>query len=682
MKRPCTIRQHGRTRTDEYNWLRDENWTDVLTDPSRLSPDIRDHLLAENRRCEAYLSDTQDLQEILFGEMVARTGTAGYSSAFDDGPWTYEARIPDGSQHPIHVRRPRSGGPEEQLLDVEARAAGHAFFAVRAATHSPNHALFAWTEDISGSDICRLCIRDLATGELAGAPIDRATANFAFSPDSKYIFWVGMDNEARPLQLFRRQVQGSEIVLVYEEQDQGMFLSVGVTSSRRFILVECSNQETSECRIIPAETPTASPALFAPRRNGQLYTPVDFNDRWHILTNADGAMDFKVMTATYGTTGRDQWQSLIPHQPGRYIRQLHAFRHHLVRLEQVDALPRIVIRNIDGSEHTIAGEEAAFTLSIEEPAGDERSILRYSCETPVTPCETFAFDMETRLRAPLGTRQTGAGHDPSRYRVERFTIPAPDGEDIPVTTVRLKSSPGRGGVPTLLHGYGSHGVGQDASFSPAHLSLVDRGWIWATAHVRGGDEKGRGWFEAGRRRRKINTFTDFIAVAEGLVARGDAARGRIVTWGGSAGGLLVGAVANRAPSGLFGAHIAASPFVDILNTMSDPSLPLTAPEWPEWGNPVECADDYNCISAYAPYEQVANRRYPPILAYGGLADSLVGYWEPAKWIARLRDRAPHGGPYLLHIDMDAGHTGMPGRLAWFRQLARDFAFALKSVKGS
>ena len=303
--------------------------------------------------------------------------------------------------------------------------------------------------------------------------------------------------------------------------------------------------------------------------------------------------------------------------------------------------------------------------------------MRFVYQSPSTPRQWIDYDMEKRTRTLRKTQEVPSGHDPARYVTERFFIKAKDGAEIPVTTLRLKNTQKNSNAPTLLYAYGSYGYGTDASFSVARLSLVDRGWVWAIAHVRGGDEKGRGWFEDGRKKKKMNTFTDFIAVAEGLVARGDSGKGRIVSYGGSAGGLLVGAVANLAPDGLFGGHIAAVPFVDVINTMSDTTLPLTPPEWPEWGNPIESAEDYDTMWAYSPYDQVANKPYPPIFAYGGLTDSRVTYWEPAKWVARLRDRAPKAGPFLLHINMDAGHGGASGRFNRMKEQARDFAFALK-----
>ena len=677
MKKPKTITQVGRTRTDEYQWMKDDNWQQVLRDPKVLRADIRDHLLKENAYFEARMADTAALQQRLFEEMKGRTKDDDSSVPAPDGPWAYYSRYEKGAQHPLYARTPRNGGKEEILLDVDAMSKGKAYFQVSATAQSPDHTLYAWAEDDSGDGTYRLRVKDIASGQLVGTPMESTSGAFVFSPDSKYLFWTFQDDNARPVKIFRRPARGGEDVLVYEEKDPGMFLWVGGTSSRSFILIGVANQETSEYLVIPGNNPTAAPALFAPRQVGQLYLPVDFDGRWYILTNADGAVDFKVMSTSHGKTDRASWKEFIPHQPGRYIAGLDAFRNHLVRLERSNALPRIAIRTRDGKEHMIAQDEAAYALELSSGYEYDTPTLRFVYQSPSTPRQWFDYDMNTRARTLRKTQEVPSGHDPARYLTERFFIKAKDGAEIPVTTLRLKTTQKNSNAPTLLYGYGSYGYGQEASFGVTRLSLVDRGWVWAIAHVRGGDEKGRGWFEDGRKKKKMNTFTDFIAVAEGLVARGDAARGRIVSFGGSAGGLLVGAVANLAPEGLFGGHIAAVPFVDVINTMSDATLPLTPGEWPEWGNPIESAEDYDTMWAYSPYDQVANRRYPPIFAFGGLTDSRVTYWEPAKWIARLRDRAPGGGPYLLHINMDAGHGGASGRFDSLKEVARNYAFALK-----
>lgn len=677
MKIPKTITQVGRTRTDEYQWMKDDNWQKVLRDPKVLRADIRDHLLKENAYFDSQMADTKPLQEKLFEEMKGRIKDDDATVPKPYGPFAYYSRYNKGGQHPIYARTPRNGGAEEILLDVDAMAKGKAFYQVAAASPSPDHKLYAYAEDDKGAGNYRVLVKDISTGKLLGAPIENCSGDYTFSPDGKYIFWTFQDENQRPVKIFRRPAAGGEDALVYEEKDPGMFLGVGTSSSDAFILIAVQNQETSEYHVIPASDPTAAPKLFAARQVAQLYSPVDFDGRWYIHTNAGGAVDFKVMSAEFGATDRADWKDFIPHQPGRYIEGVGAFKNFMIRLERSNALPRIVIRAKDGAEHTIDQNEAAYALALDSGFEYDTSVMRFVYQSPTTPRQWVDYDMATKERTLRKTQEVPSGHDASRYVAERFFIKAKDGAEVPVTTLRLKTTAKNSGAPVLLYGYGSYGFGQEATFSTARLSLVDRGWVWAIAHVRGGDDKGRGWFEDGRKKKKINTFTDFIAVAEGLVARGDAAKGKIVSYGGSAGGLLVGAVANMAPAGLFGGHIAAVPFVDVINTMSDTTLPLTPPEWPEWGNPIESAEDYDTMWAYSPYDQVADKPYPPVFAHGGLTDSRVTYWEPAKWIARLRDRAPKGGPYVLNINMEAGHGGSSGRFNQLKELARDYAFALK-----
>jgi oligopeptidase B len=678
-KRPKAITQLGRTRNDEYQWLKDENWQKVLRDPAVLRADIREHLLRENAYHDALMADTKALQESLFQEMKGRIKDDDDSVPVPDGAYAYFTRYLKGAQHPVYARSPRRGGAAEVLLDVEALSRGKAFYEVGATSHSPDHRLFAYAEDDKGSGVYRLLVKDLATGRLVGKPIENASESFVFSPDSRYLFWTLQDDNQRPVKVLRRPARGGADVVVYEEKDPGMFLWVDTSASRNFILIGVGNQETREYHLIAAAEPTAAPRVFAARKQGELYTPVDFDGAWYVHTNADGAVDFKVVKAERGATDRAHWKDVVPHQPGRYIEGLSALKRHLIRLERANALPRIAIRDRAGQEHLIQQDEAAYALALDTGHEFDTTVMRFVYQSPTTPRQWIDYDVRTKKRTLRKTQQVPSGHDASRYVAERFFIKARDGAEVPVTTLRLKSTARHSGAPVMLYGYGAYGLGQEASFSTTRLSLVDRGWVWAIAHVRGGDEKGRGWFEDGRKRKKLNTFTDFIAVAEGLVARGDARNGRIVSYGGSAGGLLVGAVANMAPQGLFAGHIAVVPFVDLINTMSDTSLPLTPPEWPEWGNPLESAEDYDTMWAYSPYDQVADKPYPPIFAYGGLTDSRVTYWEPAKWIARLRDRAPRGGPYLMNINMDAGHGGASGRFNQLKDMAREFAAALKIV---
>jgi oligopeptidase B len=680
-KRPTTIEQLGRSRTDDYAWMKDDNWQQVLRDPKALRADVREHLDAENAYTKAVLAGTEDLQVKLFAEMKGRIKEDDSSVPAPDGPWEYYVRYDLGAEHPIHARKPRSGGDEQVLIDETKLAAGKAFFQVGAASHSPDHALFAWAADDQGSEYYQIRVKDLASGEEIGAPIESAYGDFCFSPDSQWIFWIWRDENARPSKVFRRPARGGEDVLVYEERDEGMFLGVGVTSDDAYVLIHVGNQETTEIWMIPAADPTAAPVVTEPRRVGVKYALDHWTDRWVIRTNDDGAVDFKLSASEAEVPAKATWRDWVAHQPGRYITGFAAYAGHLVRAERVNALDRLVVMDRAGGEHIVNFDEEAYALHLEGGFDYDTTQTRFVYQSPTTPRQWFDYDMASRERTLRKTQEVPSGHDPALYVARRLQATAPDGEQVPITLLMRKDVAMDGAAPVLLYGYGSYGHAMEPSFSIRNLSLVDRGWIWAIAHIRGGSDKGWGWFLDGRKDKKPNTFTDFIACAEHLIAEGYATKGKIAAYGGSAGGMLMGAVANLRPD-LWGGIIAAVPFVDVLNTMSDTSLPLTPPEWPEWGNPIEDAAAYDLIESYSPYDQVAAKAYPPVLATGGLSDPRVTYWEPAKWVAKLRDYKTGDAPILLKINMEAGHGGASGRFDFLKEIALDYAFAIWAIDGS
>jgi oligopeptidase B len=680
-KRPVRIEQLGRVRLDDYAWMKDENWQQVMRDPSVLRADIRAHLEAENAYTKAMLAHTEALQRQLFEEMKGRIKEDDSSVPAPDGPFEYYTRFEVGAQHPVHARRPRTGGPEEVLLDEESLAQGKPYFAVAAAEHAPNHALYAWAADEQGSEVYRIHVKDLATGETLPEPIESSTGDFCWSPDSEWLFWTFRDENGRPAKIFRRPARGARAddVEIYDEPDEGMFIGVSATRSGRFILIGSGNQETSEVLLIPGDRPTAAPVAAEPRRTGVLYDLDDWGDRLVVRTNDDGAVDFKLMWADPANPGRAGWREWIGHRPGVYVLGIGAYRDHLVRLERVDANNRIVVTDRALEEHTVAFDEEAYALSLEGGYEWDTTATRFVYNSPTTPRQWFDYDMACRRRTLRKTQEIPSGHDPATYETRRLFATASDGAEVPITVLMRRGTPLDGSAPLLLYGYGSYGMAMEPSFSIRSLSLVDRGWIWATAHVRGGSEKGRGWFLGGRKNKKVNTFTDFIACAEHLAANGFGRPGRMVAYGGSAGGLLVGAVTNMRPD-LWAGVVAAVPFVDVINTMSDESLPLTPPEWPEWGNPLADLEAYDAIAAYSPYDNVEAKPYPAVLATGGLSDPRVTYWEPAKWAAKLRENSTSGRPVLLKINMEAGHGGASGRFDFLKEIALDYAFAVWAVE--
>jgi oligopeptidase B len=681
-KIPHRIEQLGRVRTDDYAWMKDDNWQQVLRDPKALRADVRDHLNAENAYTKAVLAGTEDLQAQLFAEMKGRIKEDDSSVPAPDGPFDYYVRYDLGAEHPVHGRRARGAAEgEEVLLDEEALSKGKAYFHVGGAHHSPDHKLYAWAADEQGSEYYQVRVKDLATGEEVGPPIESAYGDFCFSPDSQWLFWIWRDENARPAKVFRRAARGGEDTLVYEEKDEGMFLGVGVAADDSHVLIHVGNQETTELWLIPAADPTAEPVVAEPRQVGVKYALDHWTDRWVIRTNADDAVDFKLCVSDAAVPARSTWREWIAHRPGHYVVGFAAYANHLVRAERVNALDTLVVTSREGGEHVVDFDEEAYALNLEGGYEYDTTTMRFVYQSPTTPRQTFDYDMATRARTLRKTQEVPSGHDPARYVARRLLAKAADGAEVPITLLMLKDVAQDGSAPVLLYGYGSYGHAMEPSFSIRNLSLVDRGWIWATAHIRGGSDKGWGWFLDGRKEKKPNTFTDFIACAEHLVAEGYASKGRIAAYGGSAGGMLMGAVANLRPD-LWGAIIAAVPFVDVLNTMSDTTLPLTPPEWPEWGNPIEDPAAYDLIESYSPYDRVSARPYPPILATGGLSDPRVTYWEPQKWVAKLREHTTGDAPILLKINMEAGHGGASGRFDFLKEIALDYAFAIWALEGS
>ena len=682
-RRPAAVTHHGHTRSDDYSWLRADNWQEVMRNPAALAEDIREYLDAENAYFATGMSDTEALQEQLFKEMRGRIKEDNSSVPLPDGPWAYAMRYVEGGQHPLYVREKRAGGGEEVMLDGNALAEGRAYFRIGGVSHSPDHRLLAWSHDDAGSEFFTLSVRDLDDRSDLADVIPDTSGGSVWSADGHFLFYVRLDANHRPSRVFRHKLGSSPEadVLVYEEQDPGFFVGVGMTKSRRFILIHANDHQTSEVHVIPADAPEEAPRLIAPRETAIEYSVDEAHGTFFILTNAgedgEAAKDFRIVTAPVEAAGRENWTDLVPHEAGRLITSHDVTARHVVRLERFEGLPRIVVRRLaDGAEHTIAFEEEAYSLGLMGGYEFDTDTLRFAYSSMATPSRVYDYDMESRKRVLRKEQEVPSGHDPSLYVTRRVMAPAPDGETIPISLLYRKETPLDGSAPALLYGYGAYGIAMPASFSISRLSLVDRGFVYAIAHIRGGKDKGYAWYETGRRASKANTFTDFIAAGEFLAAERFTSRGKIVAEGGSAGGMLIGAVANMTTD-LFGGLIANVPFVDVLNTMLDDTLPLTPPEWPEWGNPVAEAADYQTMLAYSPYDNVRAKPYPPILVLAGLTDPRVTYWEPAKWVARLRALKTDGNLLLLRTNMEAGHGGAAGRFDALKETAIEIAFALK-----
>jgi len=673
-RRPLRIEQLGRVRIDDYAWLKDPDWKGVWRDPSRLDPGIRAHLVAENAYADAVLAPTTPLRATLAAEMRRRSARDEPAPPERDGPWLYAERLMPGGRRPAYVRQPAEGGAEQILLDVDAGAAGHDFYAVRGAGPSPDHRLFAWAEDELGSENYRIQVKDLATGEVFPDPVEHAFGDFAFSPDSQWLFWSWRDANSRPARVYRRPARGGDDVIIYEEKDPAFLVQVTRPASNAFVTIRAWNAECSEVWLIPAAAPTAPPRVVEPRTPGLVYSVEPWNEDLVILTNADGAIDFKLMLADPASPGRPGWREWVPFRPGRFITHVRAFKDHLVRVERADANPVVVIKPRIGPERTVAFHEAAYAVDLGEGGAFDSSQLRLLYRSPRIPPRWLDYDMDLGRTTVLRDAKL-PDVDPDRYLVERLFAPAPDGALVPITVLRRKDMRPGDAAPLLLTGYGAYGYTVEADFSAANLSLVDRGWVWAIAHVRGGSEKGWGWFLAARRLTKKTSFTDFIACAEHLIRQGYTRPGHIVAHGYSAGGLLVGAALNMRPD-LWAGVIGQAPFVDMLNTMSDASHPLVPLARPDWGDPLADAAAYDYIASYSPYDNVAAKPYPPVLATTAVADDRVGYWEPAKWIARLRASGTRGRPMLLRTQMAGGHAGGSAPDDVVARDALFFAFAI------
>jgi oligopeptidase B len=675
---PHVTTWHGLQKHDDYHWLKDENWQNVLHDASLLKPEIRDYLVAENAFAASVMDETKSAQEKLFAEIKGRIKEDDSSVPSPDGPYLYSSSYVTGGQYPLIKRKLKRGGVEEILFDGNAIAEGKAYFGFGGVAISPDHKHAAWSYDDKGSEFYTVKFRDLATGVDSDVEILNTAGGAVWSTDMAHIYYTLQDDNHRPLKTFRHQVGTTQAddVLVFEEKDTGMFTGIGQSRSRRFVTIAVNDHDTSEIWLIDTTKADATPICVAPRKKGFEYELDHHGDHFIIKTNKDDAEDYKLMMAPVAAPTVENWIDLVPHRPGIFIVAYIVFQNWLVRMERENALPRIIIRNFaTGEEHAIAFDEEAYSLGFGDMREYDTDSLRFTYSSPTTPAQVFDYDMATRQRVLMKTQEVPSGHAPADYVAKRLLAPAHDGEMVPVTVLYHKTTKLDGTAPLWLYGYGSYGMSMPAGFNTNILSLVNRGFVYATAHIRGGQEKGRRWYKNGKLEHKTNTFKDFIAVGEFLAAQQFTSRGHIVAQGGSAGGLLMGAVANMAPD-LFKAIIAEVPFVDALTTMLDDTLPLTPPEWPEWGNPIEDIKAYQTIASYAPYENIIAQAYPHIFALGGLTDPRVTYWEPAKWVAKLRTQNTSKNLILLKINMEVGHGGASGRFDRLKEVAEVYAFGL------
>jgi oligopeptidase B len=669
-RRPHEVRSPHGTRVDDYYWLRDD---------TRRDPEVLDFLAGQNAYADAVLSATQALRDTLYAEMVARVQQDDSTVPYEkDGYWYYR-RFESGKEYPIVARRRGSpDAPEEILLDANALAQGHAFHRLGATEPSANAGLLAYTEDLVSRNQFTLRIKDLATGELLPDTIPNVQAGIAWANDNRTLYYVEKDPVTLLGVRVRRHTLGADPAadpVVYEEPDHSFYISVYKTKSERFVFIHLESTVATEERFAPAGDPGAPFAVFLPRERGHEYSAEDHGDRFVVRTNWQ-ARNFRLMEAPSASTAdRATWRDLVPHRDDTLIEDVEAFRDFVAIAERSGGLRRIRVKSLgSGEEHFLASDEPAYVMTLETNPRQDTDELRYVYSSLTTPPTTYAYDMRTRERRLLKRQPVPGGFDPERYVTERLWATARDGARVPVSLLYRKGLARDGSAPLLQYGYGSYGSSSDPYFNPNILSLVDRGFVYAIAHVRGGQEMGRAWYEAGKLLQKKNTFYDFIDTSEFLVRERWAARDRVFAEGGSAGGLLIGAIVNLRPD-LYRGVVAHVPFVDVVTTMLDETIPLTSNEFDEWGNPRDKAY-YEYMLSYSPYDQVKPQAYPNLLVTTGLWDSQVQYYDPAKWVAKLQrlETGPH--VVLLVTNMQAGHGGRSGRFERLRERARDYAFVL------
>ena len=664
---PVELEKHGHVRVDNYFWLKERD-----------NPDVIAYLEAENAYTEAATTHTAGLRETLLEEIKGRIKQDDASVPYQKNGYFYYRRYEEGKEYPIYCRKTGSlDAPEQVLLDVNELAEGHDFFAVSSVQVSTDHTVLAYTFDTVGRRFYTITFKNLDTGDLYPEAIADVTSNLAWANDNKTVFYTRQDpNTLRWHQIYRHTLgtDPARDELVYEEPDDTFYSFVSKTKSEDFLLIGSTQTLSAEYRYLDANNPAGTFEVIQPREVNHEYRVDHHGNYFYIRTNWD-AKNFRLMRTPLAATTKDHWEEVIPHRDDVLLSRIETFKDHLVVSERKNGLIQMNIRPWQGDDgHYLDFGEPAYLAFASDNYEFDTPVLRFRYMSMTTPNSTFDYDMNTRLKTLLKEDEVLGGFDKTNYVTERLYATARDGAEVPISLVYRKGTPINGTSPLLLYGYGSYGATMDATFSTARLSLLDRGFVYAIAHIRGGQEMGRHWYEDGKLLNKKNTFTDFIDAARHLVTTQYADSERLFAMGGSAGGLLMGAVVNMEPA-LFKGVIAAVPFVDVITTMLDETIPLTTSEYDEWGNPND-KEYYDYIRSYSPYDNVEAKGYPPMLVTAGLHDSQVQYWEPAKWVAKLRATKTDDNRLLLKTNMEAGHGGATGRFKRYRETAFEYAFLL------
>ncbi len=659
------LRLHDDVRNDDYFWLNEKE-----------SPSVLDYLNAENTFRESEMKETEELQKQLFEEIKGRIKEDDQSVPYRKNGYWYYVRYETGMEHAIYCRKKGSlDAPEEILLDANEEAKNFPYYQIAGMSISNDNKILAYGEDTVSRRIYTIRFKNLETGEMLDDRIENTTGGAAWAEDNKTVFYTTKDETLRPAYIWRHKLGTTpqEDMEVYHEKDETFVCSVYKSKSRRFLMIGCSSTVSNEYHYLDSHDPTGSFKVLQSRVRELEYSVADFEDHWYILTNKDKATNFKLMKTPLNMPSQENWVDVIPHRENVYLENVEIFKDFLVTEERENGLTRIKIDRWDNSDtHFINFNEETYTAGIGNNPEFDSTILRYSYSSLTTPASVIDYDMTSRKETVMKQQEVVGGHNPEEYHAERIWSTAPDGVKVPISLVYKKSLKRAGGNPLMLYGYGSYGITVDPGFSSTRLSLLDRGFVFAIAHIRGGQYLGRKWYEDGRMMKKKNTFTDFIACAEKLIEEKFTTPEHLYAMGGSAGGLLIGAVINMRPE-LFKGVIAAVPFVDVVTTMLDTSIPLTTGEYDEWGNPND-PEYYRYIKSYSPYDNVEAKNYPAMLITTGLHDSQVQYWEPAKWAAKLRNVKTDTNPLFLYVNMDTGHGGASGRFEAYKETAMNYAF--------
>jgi len=675
-----TVKIHNEELIDNYSWIKQKDWKEVILNPNKLNAQVKKYLDEENLFKENQLKDIKDIEKKLFEELKSKIKNEDNSVPKKDGDYFYGYKYNKNSEYPIYYRKNIIKNSEEIILDCEKKSKTHTYFNVASISHSHNHKSVAYNIDTNGSEYFSIFVEDIDKKEILSPEIKNTTGDIIWSLDNNYIFYVGLDQNHRPTKVFKHKI-GSDTnkdLLIYEEKDPSFFCSINLSKTKKYLFIRTADHETSEYLFINLQLNETTPVLFK-KRIKKIEYDLEHHEKFFLIsTNADEAKNFKIMISH--EQSYQKWEEFIAYEKDNLILDFILLKGWLVRLERTEGSENIIILNLNNKDqHKISFDEEAYNLSLDHGYEYETDTFRYSYSSPTTPKSIFDYDCKLKKQELKKTQEVPSGHNKDDYICKKIFATAHDNEKIPITILYKKGVKLDSNNYLLLYGYGSYGISIPSNFSTNRLSLVDRGIIYAIAHIRGGKEKGYEWYENGKLLNKKNTFLDFISCAKKLCEDKFTSPKKIIAQGGSAGGLLMGYIANESPD-LFLGIIAQVPFVDICNTMLDEDLPLTVTEIPEWGDIKNDKKSFLYVKSYSPYDNVKKQNYPHMLVTGGISDPRVTYWEMTKWVAKLRENKTDNNLLLLHMNMTAGHSGASGRFDYLKEIAMEYGFVLKICK--